>query len=419
MAGGYKKLIPGTIDKYQFEVSHGFDGKGKRRKFYKTVVIKHKKDATPEDIDKLAEKQLAVFESEVKKGEVKKPTHTSFINLVEKWRESPEYKKLAPKTVYRYEELLKLHIIPAIGNYKLEDITSDILDEAYNEFRKPQKKTYTKKDGTTRTKEYTLTEATVYHCHRVISILINRALKKGNIKVNPLLGADVPSPDKQEAISYTDDEIESLKAALEEEKDFQFKTAIHLLLASGCRLGEAMGLPWCNVDFEEGTIFINQVSQYLPHKGSFIKEYPKNETSIRFIGLPEAVMDMLSDLQHKQKIQKAECANIWVNTGLVFIDPDGSQMYTYSYSARLNKFLKKHKLPPLPLHGLRHTSASYLIDAGENLVNVAERLGHADTTMLMRRYGHKFRRGDQSSVDKMSKLYPSKNQEKMEDNKAN
>lgn len=251
----------------------------------------------------------------------------------------------------------------------------------------------------------------VHHCHRVISILINRALKKGNIKTNPLLGADIPSPGKEEAKSYSDKDIEAFRNALESEKDFQFKTAMHLLLSSGARLGEIMGLVWNQVDFTEGTIFIKQASQYLPKIGTFIKETPKNDSSIRFVGLPEAVMDMLSDLQHEQKVRKIELANVWINSGFVFVNPDGSQMYTYSYTKRLNKFLKKNELPPLPLHGLRHTAASYLIDAGESIISVAERLGHADGTMLMKRYGHKFRKGDKSSVDKMSKLYPKKEEE--------
>lgn len=413
---GYMKLIKGTIDKYQFEVSHGFDGKGKRKKFYKTVTVKHKKDASQEEIEKAAERQLAVFESEVKKGEVKKPTRTSFINLVEKWRESPDYKNLAPKTAFRYEELLRLHIVPVLGNYKLEDITADTLDEAYNEFRKPRKRTYTKKDGTTRTKEYTLSERTVRHCHNVISILINRALEKRNIKENPLIGADIPMPEEKKAKSYSDQDIEVLKAALEGEKDIQFRTCIHVLLSSGARLGEIMGLTWNNVNFAESAIFIEQTSQYLPHKGTFTKETPKNESSIRSVGLPEAVMDMLSELQHQQKVRKVELGNKWVDSGFVFVNQNGSRMYVYSYSKVFNKFLKRNNLPPLTVHGLRHTSASYLIDAGESFINVAERLGHKDTSMLVKRYGHKFKKGDKSAVSKISTLYAKK---ESSENKAN
>lgn len=410
---GYMKLIKGTTDKYQFEVSHGFDGKGKRKKFYKTVTIKHKKDATPEDIEEKAKAALAVFASEVEKNEVKKPTHHTFSTFAEKWRESEKYKKLAPKTRFRYEELLQLHITPVLGNYKLEDITAEVLDDAYSEFRKPKKRTYTKKDGTTWTKEYVLSERTVHHCHQVISIIINRALEKKLIRESPLLGADIPTPKDKEAKSYTDPDVDALFAALEAE-DLQFRTLIHAFLNSGCREGEVMGLPWNNVNFDEGGIYIHPVSQYLPGMGTFIKEDPKNETSKRFVGLPEAVMDMLAELLHQQKIRKVELGNKWIDSGLVFCKPDGSQMYTYTPRKQFGKFIKRHNLPPLTIQGLRHTSGSMLLDAGEDFESVAKRLGHANTTMLHKRYGHKFKKGDKSAVSKLSKRY-----EKKENSKVN
>lgn len=118
---------------------------------------------------KYAEKQLALFVAEVEMGEFKKPTHYTFASYVDKWRESAS-RDLAPKTLFRYNELLRLHIIPTIGSYKLEDITAIAIEDAYEELRKPRIRTITYKNGDKREKEYLLSESTIKHCHTAESL---------------------------------------------------------------------------------------------------------------------------------------------------------------------------------------------------------------------------------------------------------
>lgn len=152
----------------------------------------------------------------------------------------------------------------------------------------------------------------------------------------------------------------------------QFKTCIHIALAGGPRIGEIMGLEWQDVDFDNGTIEIRQASQYLPGIGTFTKE-PKNETSKRIIGLPEPVMDMLAALLHEHKIRKVKLGNKWQGGSLgealkseeeekpsrLFIQADSSPAHTYTPTKQLKKSLEKKNLPPLPFHGLRHTSVLF------------------------------------------------------------
>ena len=122
--------------KFQFEVSAGRDGKGKRDKKYRTIQAKGK---TPEAQKTYAEKQLALFVAEVETGTYIEPTKLSFSDYVEKWKVNAS-RELAPKTFYRYNELLRLHILPQIGGHKLEAINPVILEDAYNELRKPLKR---------------------------------------------------------------------------------------------------------------------------------------------------------------------------------------------------------------------------------------------------------------------------------------
>lgn len=413
MAGYMKDLGSG---KFQFEVSARRDGNGKRKKAYKTVVIT---GSTPEAIQKKAEKQLAIFVGEVEKGENQTPTHYTLSQYVDKWKENA-VRDLAPMTYHRYCELLKLYIIPPIGGYKLEDINPIILEDAYNELRKPMKRIYTRKNGTKNEKEYTLSEQTLKHIHRLIGTILQTAFRKDLLKENPILKTDAPKVKKKEAKAYDSDQITALITALED-TNIQFKTMAHIALAGGLRVGEVCGLDWSDVDYDKRTITIRQASQYISGQGIFAKD-PKNETSKRTISMPPPVMDMIAQLEHEKKIEKVKLGNKWQGGSIrdkeekeddtkpnrLFTRADGSPIYPNRVSKQWSEFVKEKGLPELTFHGLRHTSASYLIACGEDVVSVAKRLGHSSSNTTLSIYAHAFKKRDEEAAGYMDKLYPKK-----------
>lgn len=415
MAGYMKDLGNG---KFQFEVSAGRDGKGKRKKSYKTVSLT---GSTPEAILKKAEKQLALFVAEVEKGEFIAPTHYTFATYVDVWKKDAE-RELAPKTFYRYMELLNMRIIPELGNTKLEDITAIQLDSFYNKLREPQKKIRKYANGTEKEITYTLSEQTIKHHHRLISAILAKACKKGIIKRNPAINADAPKVKKHEPKSYEMNDIEALMNALENvpATDFKFKVAVMIAITGGLRLGEIMGLEPGDIDYAHNTIHIQRASQYLPGKGTFEKD-TKTEESNRIISLPKEVMDLISQLEHENKVQKVKLGTKWkggcakeenedkeARSYRLFIAPNGSPMHPYSPSKWFHKFLKDNSLPPLVFHGLRHTSASYLIAQGEDVVTVSKRLGHSNTSTTLNVYSHSFKKRDEAAASKMSSLFTKK-----------
>ena len=329
MAGYMKDLGNG---KFQFEVSAGRDGKGKRDKKYKTIMAK---GSTPEAQRKYAEKQLALFVAEVEKGDYQAPTKYTFSGYVDEWKKNAS-RVLAPKTYHRYNELLKLHILPKIGGYKLETINPVLLDNTYEELRKPQKREYVKKDGSRKIKEYVLSEMTLKHIHRLIGTILQVAFRKGLLKENPITRTDAPKVKKHDPKCYDTENIAVLIEALED-ANIQFKTAIHITLAAGLRLGELMGLTWDCIDFNNSTIEVKQAAQYVPGKGSFIKD-PKNETSKRIISMPAPVMDLISQLEHEQKVQRVKLANKWVESNRLFIMANGTPMHPYTPSKAMEGF---------------------------------------------------------------------------------
>ncbi len=356
--------------------------------------------------------------AEVENGSYVKPTNLTFNDYVEKWKVSAS-RDLAPKTFYRYNELLRLHIRTKIGSYKLEEINPTVLEDAYNELRLPMKRKFTRKDGKTTEKEYTLSEQTLKHIHRLIGSILQTAFRKGLIKENPITRTEAPIVKKKDPKVYDEDQITALIEALDD-TEIQFKTAVHVTLASGCRLGELIGLEWQDIDYNKCTIEIRQAGQYLPGKGIFTKD-PKNETSKRIVSMPGPVMDLLAQLEHDKKIRKVELGNKWMGgrirdpqeiegdkPNMVFTQVDGSPIFPDTISKQWKNFIKNKDLPKLTFHGLRHTSASYLIACGQDVVSVSKRLGHAKPSTTLSIYAHAFKKRDQESAKYIEGLYTKK-----------
>lgn len=239
------------------------------------------------------------------------------------------------------------------------------------------------------------------------------AFRRELVKENICNRVDAPRAKKKELAIYSEEQIVALIAALEN-AELKYKTCIHIALAGGLRLGEIGGLEWPDVDFTNHTITIRRTSQYLPGRRLITKE-PKNETSKRTITLPPMVMDLLSQLQHSQKIDQVKLGNKWKGQdftgkkektpGRLFTQADGSPMHPHTPSKWFHDFLIENNFPSLPFHGLRHTSASYLIAAGQDVVTVAQRLGHANSNTTLSIYAHAFKKRDEEASAKMEALY--------------
>ncbi len=225
---------------------------------------------------------------------------------------------------------------------------------------------------------------------------------------------------------YDEEAIAELITALGD-TDTQFQAIVHIALAGGLREGEVCGLEWEDVDYQNNTITIRQASQYIAGRGIFTKT-PKNESSKRTISLPEPVMSILAKLENEKQAQKDLLGIKWQGGSIrdrddieeekpnrLFTKADGSPMYPNRVSKLWKEFVEKKGLPELTYHGLRHSSASYLIACGQDVVSVARRLGHSNSNTTLSTYAHAFKKRDVAAAIEMNKLYqPKKEKQKKE-----
>jgi integrase len=334
--------------------------------------------------DREAEKLLAKFITDVDSGDFEQPTKVTFKEFAKRWMKDYAEVELAPKTVYRYKQLLEARIYKAIGDKKLNKIKPLELIEFYNGLRKDHKYITITKDGKAEEKKCgPLSDQTIQHHHRLLSAIFEKAIKWGVLKGdNPAKRVDAPRVPKHRAKYFDEKQIEAMLEALQDE-DIKYRAAIMIALTTGARMGEIMGLEWQDVDTKNKTISIRQASQYLPGKGTFTKA-PKNESSIRKVSVNPSLIALLEEYKAEQQSKGFLCQD---NNRLLLMW-NGQPMHPNTLSEWFPSFLEKHSLLHMNFHGLRHTSATYLISQGMDIPTVAQRLGHSKPTTTENIYAH-------------------------------
>ena len=361
--------------------------------------------------DREANRLLAKFITEVDSGDFTQPSKVTFKQFAEKWLKDYAEPELAKKTVFRYKQLLEGRIYPAFGDKKLDRIKPLDLVEFYNSLRKKNKYISIAKDGTRKEKEAgPLSEQTIKHYHRLIHAIFEKALQWGILRgTNPASRVDAPKVEKKKAKCYDEKQVQALLDALERihPEELKYKTATMIALMTGARLGEIMGLEWQDINFDNQFIEIRQSSQYLPGEGVFIKS-PKNETSKRRVSVNKTLLDLLKEYRESQRSKGFICQD----NNRLFLTWDGKPMHPQTLTHWFPKFLKRNKLPHLNFHGLRHTSATFLISQGMDIQTVAGRLGHSTSATTQNVYSHFLESKDRKAADLIEKAFSDKKGEK-------
>nr|WP_291354020.1 site-specific integrase [Desulfosporosinus sp.] len=325
----------------------------------------------------------------------------TFEEFVKKWLKNYAEVELAPKTLSRYKDLLYARILPAFGDKRLEKIKPMDILEFYQSLRKDHKYVRLFKDGRRKEgKSGKLSEQTIRHHHRLISAIFQKAIK-WNVFTgeNPALHVDAPKVEKKKAACYDLDQIKMLLKVLKKE-EFKNQAAVMIALTCGMRLGEVAGLEWQDINFEDGIIEIRQSAQYLSDRGVFTKT-TKNESSKRKISANKALLDLLKAYQKDQQSKGFLCTD---NTRL-FVSWKGEPIVPNEISRWFTGFIRENKLPKLTFHGLRHTSATFLISQGMDIQTIAGRLGHSTSVTTQNIYSHFLKSKDQEAADLLDKAF--------------
>ena len=230
-----------------------------------------------------------------------------------------------------------------------------------------------------------LADKTILEHHRLISTILAQAEKEMLVPYNAAAKATPPRITKKDPNYFQPETISAILEALESEP-LKWRLITHLLIVTGCRRGEIMGLKWEKVDFENSRVKIDRALVSSKSKGVF--EESTKTSDIRHLALPRETMDLLR--QHKREQLRLQLANgdRWLHTGYVFTQDNGDHMNPDSITGWLKDFSTRHGLPHINPHAFRHTVASVLLANGTDIVTVSKQLGHASITTTENFYSH-------------------------------
>ena len=444
-------------DTYQIRVSAGYDIHGKQ--IIKTKTWKPEAGWTAKRIEKELNKAAVQFENDVTTGHYVDGS-IRFGEFAEKWMKEYAEKNLRQKSIARYRSLLT-RILPAIGHIKLEQLQPLHLMEFYNNLseagikkasishplvdidaeRKKQKLSKTelsrrsgasydavvnackglnikkqsaeaiaealglayKKSFEDIKTEEKLSSGTIAQHHRLVSSMMETAVKWGLVLDNPCRRVQAPKVTTKKGVTLSSEETIRMFECLADAPE-KYRTAITVLVYSGLRKGELCGLKWADVDLERGILTVNGGLEYLPSVGLY-EEAPKTENGKRSIKLPTTAVTVLKEHKKRQAEDRLALGDRWKDTGYIFTGWDGAPMHPDSLYQWFASFVKRNNLPNITLHSLRHTNASLMIANGIDLATVSKRLGHADTSITARVYTHAIKEADAVAAEALENLF--------------
>ena len=387
---------------FQIRVSLGYNMQGQQ--ITKTLSWRPSPGMTKKQLEKELERQAVLFEDKCRSGLVL-DGNIRFAEYAARWMELNE-KSLAPLTFIRYGELLARTNI-AIGHIKLGDLQAHHLQEFYSNLGEA---------GINKRTGGTLSAKTISHHHGLIGAILGEAYKQSYITRN-VATLVTPPKVKQKEVAYLDENdavrlCDALNAA-----PIKWKTALLLLLYTGIRRGELVGLEWSDINFLDGVINIKRTVQYalspkhehtdekgIFRKGQLIEKDPKTKSGQRCIAVDAAVIALLEEYRAWWMNQRFLNGDRWVKTNKLFIKENGGVMHPSSVSDYAQKLVKRHGLPFFTPHSLRHTNISLMIAAGVDIKTVSSRAGHANITTTANIYTHQIQSANARAADKIGDI---------------
>ena len=289
---------------------------------------------------------------------------------LEYWLEEVIAPNRAYTTYYCYRALIKNHIVPALGRIRLRQLEPWHIQKYYAE----------------KMREGRLDSNSVHKHHILLHTALQLAFRQKILRENPVERVEAPREHPTRQFYYTPEQLRDL---FREVEGSWLELVVKLGAYLGLRRGEICGLRWTDVDFEHYVIRIRITRTTAGDQ--VVEKEPKTRNSIRTLGI--AGLEDLTNLLHSIRQEQAERAATqpdYVDSGYVLTDDKGEPRHPNMVTWAFRTFVERHGLPPITVHGLRHTFASLANSARIPLVDIGKALGHKDVSITGRIYTHIF-----------------------------
>lgn len=316
-----------------------------------------------------AQKLLDELAYEIKYGTKKKISDMTFADLYEEWIDF-QRSSVKKSTIGIYVRYAKNQILPEFGNLKITDITVSYCQKVVNKWHKKYKTYDTMRKQTA----------------QILSYGISQEYIERNVMRNTRLPRRKEQDEQRKF--YTKEELNTLLDAFKDFGNTKQYAFFRLLAYTGMRKSEVLALQWKDIDMFNKELYVNKTVAIDEHKNIIIQT-PKTKASRRTISLDKGTLAILNDWKMQQR---TEYLKLGYNTSseeqYVFTTLKNTLYIPNTVNDWLRYILKKYNLPRITPHGFRHTHASLLLEAGESVKVVQQRLGHENSKVTLDIYAH-------------------------------
>lgn len=280
--------------------------------------------------------------------------------LLEVWLERYMKHTIKIRTYNRYKGICELHLIKDLGEYELDELKPNVLQDFLLKKIDDHYSTNTIKG--------------------IVSVLkqaLKLAITLEFVDKEYCSNLKMPSSEEKEISVFNKKEQLVIESFCLNHKKRNYM-GIVICLYTGIRLGELLALTWDDIDFNSNLLTINKTSysSKVNGKTQIIVDKPKTKKSNRVIPLPNQLVKLL-------KIIKKES-----NSKYVITTRNSGMVGNRSYQRTFKFILKKVNVPYRNFHSLRHTFATNAIELGMDVKTLAEILGHTNAMITLNRYSH-------------------------------
>jgi integrase len=330
------------------------------------------------DADRWLRDQLAGLD----RGEWLNPQarRTTVAEFADRWLETTVH--LTPKSRDSYESLLRVHVLPKFGTWRVSDVDRASVRSWLSNLQA---------EG--------LSASRTRHCRTVISRIMVTAMEAGAIKSNPAAGIKVSGGSDRDMLFLNAEQVSRL-AHHAELQNPGAGTLILVLAYGGLRWGEAVGLRRGRCDLLRSRLLVKETISEVNGKLYFGSTKTHED---RVIVLPRRIAEQLAAHLAERVPEEPDA--------LLFSNKVGNPLRNSNFRHRIwQPACKESGMPEgLRIHDMRHTAASLAVSAGANLKAVQRLLGHASATMTLDRYSHLFTDDLEALADRLDVAFSEAN----------
>lgn len=327
-------------------------------------------------------RKLKALQRQLDDGLPAPDTKMTVAQLLTRWHDDVLRHQVAPSAVVSYWTVAKHHIIPALGSKKLVNLNTADIDRLLS----------AKLDSG-------LSVSTVRRIRSVLGQAIDQGIRWGNVNRNVARLSRAPKEQRREGRTLTHEQARRLLKELEGDRH---EALYSLMLSTGLRRGEALGLQWR--DFDEKARIISVRRQLKREGGTLVVSDTKTARSRRSVNLPRGLVNLLIELRNRQEEERVVMDELWTDTGFIFTTSFGTPIDPRNLNRDFALVCRRAGLDHWHPHELRHSAASLMLASGVKLQVVSEVLGHASIRMTADVYGHILAPDREAAADAMDQV---------------